>query len=78
MPRSIEIKHFAQLLASLTVTAARASSVERLAEVHMALEDAFVDVFTLLSHDAADVGLIRDLNAVLQARAERAAEEVPA
>lgn len=77
MPRSVEIRHFSHLLASLTVTAARASSAEQLAEVHDALEEAFIDVFTLLSHDASDVGLIRDLNAVLKARADEAAE-VPA
>jgi len=52
MPRSLEIAHYSELLASLTVAAARTDDRERLSEIRAALTEAFAGIFTLLSHDA--------------------------
>ena len=66
--RSPEIRHYSHLLATLTVAAARATSVERLAEIQSELEQAYVDIFSLLSHDALDA---HDLVADLLSRPKR-------
>lgn len=52
MPRSAEIDYYSKLLASLTVTAARATSAAVLRKVHDELEQAYSEIFVLLSHDA--------------------------
>jgi hypothetical protein len=53
MPRSSEIRYFAAQVAGLMVTAARAQSDEQLREVHDLLEETFIDVLMLVSHDAS-------------------------
>jgi hypothetical protein len=53
MPRSSEIRYFAAQIAGLMVTAARAQSDEQLREVHDLLEETFIDVLMLVSHDAS-------------------------
>jgi hypothetical protein len=52
MPRPSEIRYFAAEIAGLMVTEARAQSDEQLREVHDLLEEAFIDVLMLISHDA--------------------------
>jgi predicted nucleotidyltransferase len=52
VPRTSEILHFADLIASLMVSAARAESPERLAEIKDELEEALVDALSLIAHDA--------------------------
>lgn len=52
MPRTAEIDYYSKLLASLTVTAARATTEAALREVHDQLAEAHAEIFTLLSHDA--------------------------
>lgn len=69
MPRSVEIAHFSNLLASLVIAAARATTVEQLTEVHEVLEETFHDVFSLLSYDA-DRDLVADLTAALSREKE--------
>lgn len=48
-----EIKHYASQLASLTVSAARATSTEQLSDVHALLEETFAEALALalLAHD---------------------------
>lgn len=64
MPRSVEIAHYSELIASLVVTAARTDSRERLSAIRAELTEALADIFTLLSHDA----LGPDLASALAAR----------
>ena len=53
MPRTDEIDHYSHMLASLTVTAARATTPDALREVHDELQRTYAEVFTLVSHDAS-------------------------
>lgn len=50
-----EIKHYASQLSALTVTAARATSIEQLSEIHVQLEESFAEALTLLAHDGESV-----------------------
>jgi hypothetical protein len=52
MPRSEEIAHYSDLVASLIVSTARARRREDLVELRSELAEAFSDIWTLLSHDA--------------------------
>lgn len=52
MPRTAEIDYYSNLLASLTITAARAKTEAALREVHEQLAAAHAEILTLLSHDA--------------------------
>jgi hypothetical protein len=52
VPRSEEIRYYAELIASLTVSAVRARRSEDLAEIRDALSEAYTDIWSLLSHDA--------------------------
>lgn len=52
--RSPEIAHYSALLADLHVAAARATTVEHLAVIREETRQAYVDIFSLLSHDALD------------------------
>lgn len=65
MPRPVEIDHYSWLIAGLTIAAARAGSVDRLAQVNVALFQAHQEFFTLLCHDAN--ALRPDLEADLMA-----------
>jgi hypothetical protein len=55
MPRTIEIAHYSKLLAKTTILVARAvANPQRsaLGAIEAQLELAFVEIFTLISHDA--------------------------
>lgn len=52
MPRTSEIRHYSLLIAALTVSAARAQDPKELARIMLSLAEAYLDIFTLLSHDA--------------------------
>jgi hypothetical protein len=49
--RSPEIAYYSELLADLHVAAARATSVQQLAAVREQTRQAYIDIFSLLSHD---------------------------
>jgi hypothetical protein len=51
--RAPEIAHYSELLADLHVAAARATSVEQRAVVREQTRQAYLDIFSLLSHDTA-------------------------
>jgi hypothetical protein len=46
-----EVAYFSELLASLTVSAARTNDRERLSEIRHELEEAFAGIFTILDED---------------------------
>jgi hypothetical protein len=60
MPRTVEIAHYSELLASLVISAARATDPVKLAGIRVELVAALVDVFTLISHDAGALGFAID------------------
>lgn len=57
-----EIAHFAELISSLIVSAARTDDPAKLSEIRAELVDAIDGALTLLAHDAgASIPLVRDL-----------------
>lgn len=61
MPSTSEIRHSSLLIAALTVSAARSEDPKQLAAIFVSLAEAYLDIFTLLSHDARALRAEADL-----------------
>lgn len=68
-PLTLEIEHYAELVSSLIVSAARTNDREQLSAIRAELVEALGDVFTILSESPAAPDLVDDLTGPLLERA---------